>query len=255
MLIDWFTVAAQIINFLILIFLLKRFLYGPIIEAMNKRAVRIADQRRQAEEARHNADREAAALAEEKKDLITSKNKLLDDARKEVVKWQEESFEKLKKEISATRQEWLNGIEEEKQDFLERLKIRISRLVFNLSQKVLFDLADAELESKLIENFLEKLGKEEDILERDGGKFNNSSVIVQSGFELSESLKEKITEKLARLIAKERHVDFKVNQDLGFGIEMIAGDYKIEWNLSRYLQDIEKDVTRTLQIPSGAPNV
>ena len=34
---DWFTVIAQIINFLILVALLKRFLYGPIIRAMERR--------------------------------------------------------------------------------------------------------------------------------------------------------------------------------------------------------------------------
>lgn len=255
MLINWFTVVAQIINFLILIFLLKRFLYGPIIEAMTKREVRIADQRRQAEEARQNADREAAALAEEKKELITSKNKLKDDARKEILRWQEESIEKLKKEISATRQEWLDDIEEEKQDFLERLKIRISQLIFNLSKKVLSDLADANLEANLIENFLKKLDEEKNILMSEDGKVKESNFIVQSGFELSESLENKIREKLDQLISQEKHVDFKVNQELGFGVEMIAGDYKIEWNLSRYLHDVEKDVIRALHIPSGAVNV
>lgn len=255
MLIDWFTVAAQIINFLVLIFLLKKFLYGPIIEAMDKREERLADQRRQAEEARQNAAREAASLVEEKKDLTKNKDKLLDDARKEILNWQEEAVEKLKKEVSTTRKEWLADIEEEKRDFRERLKIRISQLVFNLSKKVLSDLADAELESKLIDNFLENVVEEENILKSENGKINIPNFIVQSGFELSESLENKIKEKLDQLIAKEKQVDFKVNQDIGFGIEMIAGDYKIEWNLSRYLQDVEKDVLRTLQMPSGAANV
>ncbi len=39
---DWFTVVAQIINFLILVALLKRFLYGPIIRAMDRREAEIA---------------------------------------------------------------------------------------------------------------------------------------------------------------------------------------------------------------------
>ena len=34
MLIDWFTVAAQVVNFLILVWLLKRFLYQPILNAI-----------------------------------------------------------------------------------------------------------------------------------------------------------------------------------------------------------------------------
>ena len=44
MLINWFTVAAQVVNFLILAVLLKRFLYGPIVRAMAAREERIASE-------------------------------------------------------------------------------------------------------------------------------------------------------------------------------------------------------------------
>ena len=37
MLIDWFTVGAQALNFLILIWLLKRFLYRPVLAAIEAR--------------------------------------------------------------------------------------------------------------------------------------------------------------------------------------------------------------------------
>ena len=42
--IDWFTVAAQTINFLVLMWLLKRFLYKPILNAIAAREKNIADQ-------------------------------------------------------------------------------------------------------------------------------------------------------------------------------------------------------------------
>jgi F-type H+-transporting ATPase subunit b len=42
MLIDWFTVVAQVLNFLILVWLLKRFLYRPILNAIDVREKRIA---------------------------------------------------------------------------------------------------------------------------------------------------------------------------------------------------------------------
>ena len=42
MLIDWFTVGAQLLNFLILVWLLKRFLYKPILGAIDIRERRIA---------------------------------------------------------------------------------------------------------------------------------------------------------------------------------------------------------------------
>lgn len=42
MLIDWFTVIAQVVNFLILVWLLKRFLYQPILNAIDAREQRVA---------------------------------------------------------------------------------------------------------------------------------------------------------------------------------------------------------------------
>ena len=44
--IDWITVAAQIVNFLILVWLLQHFLYGPITRAMQRREQRIAERER-----------------------------------------------------------------------------------------------------------------------------------------------------------------------------------------------------------------
>ena len=42
MLIDWFTIAAQAVNFLILIWLMKRYLYQPILRAIASREQLIA---------------------------------------------------------------------------------------------------------------------------------------------------------------------------------------------------------------------
>ena len=41
--INWFTVIAQVINFLILVWLLKKFLYKPILNAIDEREKKIAD--------------------------------------------------------------------------------------------------------------------------------------------------------------------------------------------------------------------
>ena len=53
--IDWFVFFAQIVNFLILLFLLKKFLYGRIINAMDAREAKIAAIFAEAEECRQKA--------------------------------------------------------------------------------------------------------------------------------------------------------------------------------------------------------
>ena len=77
MLIDWPTVAFQIINFLILVALLKRFLYGRIVQAMETRETHIAaewaaanEQREASERTRQELDAQTRALEEEKSEIL-----------------------------------------------------------------------------------------------------------------------------------------------------------------------------------------
>ncbi len=49
MAIDWITVSAQIVNFLILVWLLKHFLYQPIIRAMDRREQRVSERLNEAQ--------------------------------------------------------------------------------------------------------------------------------------------------------------------------------------------------------------
>jgi len=58
MLIDWFTVGAQTLNFLILVWLMKRFLYKPIIDAIDAREKRIAAELADADAKRAEAQKE-----------------------------------------------------------------------------------------------------------------------------------------------------------------------------------------------------
>ena len=63
--IDWFTVVAQIVNFLILAGLLAKLLYRPIVSAMQEREERIAARMQAAQEREQAA--ETARLDHEQK--------------------------------------------------------------------------------------------------------------------------------------------------------------------------------------------
>jgi len=77
MLIDWFTVGAQVLNFVVLIWLLRRFLYQPVLNAIAAREKRIADQIADA------AAKEAQAATERK--TFEDKNTAFDQQRAELV--------------------------------------------------------------------------------------------------------------------------------------------------------------------------
>src|SRR5471030_3083536 len=98
MLIDWFTVGAQVLNFLILVWLLKRFLYKPILHAIDEREKLIATQLAQADAKKAEAqkdrdefqhkndafDQERAALLKKATDEARAeRDRLLGEARKD----------------------------------------------------------------------------------------------------------------------------------------------------------------------------
>ena len=98
MLINWFTVCAQAINFLILVWLLKRFLYKPILNAIDERERGIATQLADAEAKKAEAqrdrddfqhkneafDKERAALLKKATDVAgAERQRLLDEAKKD----------------------------------------------------------------------------------------------------------------------------------------------------------------------------
>ena len=99
MLIDWFTVAAQALNFLILVWLMKRFLYQPILHAIDEREKRIAAELADADAKKAEAQKErdefqhkneefdqqrAALLTKATDEAKAERQRLLDEARKAV---------------------------------------------------------------------------------------------------------------------------------------------------------------------------
>jgi F-type H+-transporting ATPase subunit b len=79
--IDWFTVSAQIINFLILVFLLKKFLYGPIIRAMDKREEKIAGRLNDAGQKQEEAQKEIKRYRKKNEDFESQRADMLAEAK------------------------------------------------------------------------------------------------------------------------------------------------------------------------------
>lgn len=244
MLIDWFTVGAQMVNFLLLIVLLQRFLYRPLLAALARREQGIREQLANADQARKQAETEAKALARERETLATNKENLLAAAHSEAAAFKETELARARAEVATKKEQWLTRLGEEEQSFLHRVRLKVGELAFQLSRKVLRDLSGVELEQQLLEELLARDG----LLPAPATDQPVAQVTVRSGFPLSEEARRGITEKLATG-SPGLTPDFEVDSGLGFGIELIIGDHKTVWNLNRYLQDIEAEAQTLLRTP------
>ncbi len=251
MLIDWFTVFAQAVNFLILVFLLKRFLYRPIMKAVRERERRIAAQLEDAERARAEAKARVKELEQENQALAQAKERLLSEAREEVLAWRDKAVARAEDEIKAKRRTWLDGLEGEKEAFSRRLKTKVAEQVLAISQKVLSDMAGRDLEEQLTDVFLERVGAEKEELMGEGTK-RPDRILVRLGFVPDNGIQKRLNARLSEMFPDVNKVEFAVEPELGFGLQLLAADRKVDWNLARYMRGLEQSVLTSLMPGSGS---
>jgi F-type H+-transporting ATPase subunit b len=250
MIIDWFTIGAQVLNFLILVWLMKRFLYKPVLHAIENRENRIATELANADkkmaeaqqennEFRHKNeefDRQRAALLSEAIDEAkTERQRLLDAAREAATG------------LSSKQQETLRN---DAHNLHQAIRRRTQQEVFDIARKALTDLATTSLEERLVEVFTRRLremdGKEKAAL---AGVLKAASdpAIVRSAFDLPAEQRAAIKNTLNETFSAEIHVRFETAPDLISGIELTTNGQKVAWSIADYLGSLEKDVDELLK--------
>ncbi len=245
MAIDWITTIAQIINFLVLVALLRIFLFRPIVKAMDERNAKIASRLAEAEEKRNQAEQE--------KELYQAKNLELENIREEKltqVKMETESLKKkliknAREEVGQIQTKWQETLQEEKNSFLAELRRRACEQTCAVARNALRDLANSDLQKMVIDVFLKRL-KEIEKMEREvihkSLILSNNKVTVQTAFEIPAETRNLIIHLLQEQFSKEIIVKFISSSDLIFGVELIAHDQKIAWSLEHYLEELEENL-------------
>lgn len=151
--IDWFTVVAQIINFVVLVLLLRRFLYGPIIRAMDAREAKIRERldeaarvRAEAEEAREHYRRQLREVEERREEMMAQVEQDVRQRRQELIVEAREGVETL-------HRRWLHGLQREREAFAHELRQRLAEQAIMVARQALRELAGEELEERMVEVF------------------------------------------------------------------------------------------------------
>lgn len=245
MLIDWFTVIAQIINFVVLVLLLRRFLYGPIVKAMEERERRIAEELAAADRKQEQAEQEARRYRKERTEFEEQRRQMLDKTVAEVEVQRKEMIRQARVDAEDARRRWHETIQREQADFLRELRRRTSEHVYTVTRRALADLAEADLERQMLAVFLGKLTEMGDDTRREIVRYAQESdlpVTVYSAFALPDQARGGIVAALQ--ISKEGpHIDFKVRPDLTAGIEIKSPSQRVAWHLSHYLDQLEAEAT------------
>lgn len=147
---------AQAVNFLILLFILRKFLYGPITKVLEERKKRIAQGLSQAEKAEKVlADTQETRIKELRKTKQEAEV-ILNEASKTAQEIAEDTRKKLEKELEQQRKEFTKELEQKKQQMRDELKKEVITLtIFSLEKIIGKTLTPADQKRITKESFKE----------------------------------------------------------------------------------------------------
>lgn len=249
MLIDWFTVIAQIANFLILVWLLQRFLYRPILEAVDAREKRIATELAEAEASNEEARKELAAFQRQNDEFSRQRATLFREAILEVKAEREKLFEIARKEAEEFRSRQQQAMIDDCNTLKEEILRRTREEVFAITRKTLADLAGENLEKLMVETFIQRCrimdatekAELQSVLKSPGGP-----VCIRSTFPLPDKQRQAIEDYVRVNFAYTGAFHFDTTPELVSGITVCMDGHEIAWNITDYLLSLEKGITDML---------
>ncbi|MBA3937218.1 MAG: F0F1 ATP synthase subunit delta [Planctomycetes bacterium] len=256
MLIDWFTVGAQALNFIVLVWLLKHFLYKRVLAAIDARELLIAGKLAGADAKMVEADKERDDFHHKNADLDQRRAALMSgmeaDAKAERLRLLDEA-RKAADALSATRQE---SIRVDAQNLNLAIGQRIQQEVFAVARRALKDLSTANLEHSVADLFMRR------VREMDGNrkqqlaealKTSTGPATLRSAFALTTDQRAAMQQALNETLSADIRIDFQVAPDLIGGIEFVVNGQKVSWNIAEYLTSLQGSVDNLLKLQTAPP--
>jgi len=248
--INWFTVIAQVLNFFILVWLLKRYLYKPILKAVDDRENKITAQLNDAEAKKAEAKKEQDEFKKKNEEFDQQKKALMDKAIAEGNAEREKLLEEAKKQAEALSAKLKKASEEAQENLNQELAEKTQKEVFAITRKALADIASLSLEEQSVSAFIKRLNQSKDEEKKqfiEAFKSNSNTILVRSAFELSAKQQGEVSEAVDVILGTKTQLQFKIVPELISGIELTTNGYKLSWSFSEYLNSLEKSIAEKMK--------
>lgn len=231
---DWTTFALEIINFLILVWILKRFLYRPVLDAIARRRAGVektlADARRIQAEADELRQRSEHELKQWKESKETAQARL----REELAAEREHLLAALETSVAAERERRRVLEERHQHEFKRSVEEQGIAQGAAFCARLLGRVASPELEAKLYALLLEDLRglrAEDRRAVADAAAMPGLQLKVQSAFALDQGRQDELAHALADVTGKTLPVEYHENPELLAGFQVGVGPWILHANL------------------------
>ncbi len=246
--VDLTTFLAQIFNLFLLVWLLKRFLYRPVLEMIDKRRLEITDtinaadkKLAEATKTEQELEKQKAALEEEHRQRMAELNKEFERQKKEfALKLAQERTEKMEKLQADLTHSWQTAETAIHQMVAEEFVALSKKVLTEWSDETPMDNVITMFEKKLYGMSKTKVFQIQQLLE------NASSILVVASEPLTKEQQSGMREILEDITDSHLKVRFKTNPELILGIEVYAGDFVLDWNLNIFLQEMEQRLNHNI---------
>lgn len=248
--IDWVTIVAQIVNFLILVWLLHRVLYRPLTRAIEARGQEVSRRLAEAEEARRAAEAAEEAHQAAIRALEADREATMQVARDDAGRLRHELNQMVHTEIAEHREAWQRQLDDEKAAFLDRLRRRAGEAFVTLARRVLAEMADRELVDQIASVFARRLegmdAAERERLQKAVGPDETPEIL--SSFPLSERTRDLVGAAVSELLGDgQPALRFRHEAGIDCGIVLVLGSRHVGWTIGEHLDALEQEVAELLQ--------
>lgn len=241
---DLFTFIAQVVNFLVLVALLRIFLYKRVVGAMDKREQEVARRWDKAKKKHEEAEQEADKYREQQQELEDRRDELEQEARDKAEEKRKRLLEEARQDVADARQRWRRSLARERGELAGELRRRAAGAVRETVGRVLGQLADENLEERVVERFL---GMLDELKDEDRERLDPEDLVVRTAFETGDEPRRRVAEALGGLFDREVSPEFEQDDEVVVGIELESGGTRLGWSAGRFLEELAGRIDKLLR--------
>ncbi|MFX0543041.1 F0F1 ATP synthase subunit delta [Roseovarius sp. S4756] len=242
--IDWITVAAQIANFLVLVWLLKRFLYRPILDGIDAREAEISARMQEAAIATDEAARTEADYRGKLRELAAARDEAAEAAREAAEAERDAMLAAAQERLDREYASWKTQMDDEARNYSARMHRAGAEALLSLTRKALRDLADETLEALMAQRLVQQIRPMAPELKRAAGGAP-SAATVSSRDPLPAKVAKAMNAELKAIFPKV-DVRFDTDADQSPGLVLRIGGAQLDWTVESYVEGLGAQITARL---------
>lgn len=237
---SWSTFILEIVNFLVLVWILKHFLYQPVLKVIARRRGVIDDELEESRRLQDEAGQLKTDYENRLEDWDRERQRLRDELATELETQRSQQLEALHGELDAEREKARVAESRRQADAARETELQALRQGTRFAARLLGQAAGPELEARLADLLLQELDEiSDERVDAIRGQWGETptEISVESAFPLGEERQRQLENRLKTLLGLDLPVNFEQNPALLAGLQVTVGAWVMQVNLRDELKD------------------